>query len=45
MFKFGFSLHAQNNCSEFKLQITRFFIVFQSNVNSSLDLCIGHHKT
>ena len=44
MLSFGFSLHTQNNCSEFKLQMTRLYIVFQSNVHFSLDSCICHHK-
>ena len=44
MLSFGFSLRVQNNCSEFKLQMTRLYIVFQSNVNFSLDSCICHHK-
>ena len=32
------------NCSEFRLPMTQLYKVFQSNVNISLDLCIGHHK-
>ena len=32
------------NCSEFRLQITQLYIVFQSNISFSLDLCISHHK-
>ena len=32
------------NCSEFRLPMTQLYIVFQSNVNFSLDSCIGYHK-
>ena len=32
------------SCSEFRLPMTQLYIVFQSNVNFSLDSCIGHHK-
>ena len=32
------------NCSEFRLLMTQLYIVFQSNVNFSLDLCVCHHK-
>ena len=33
------------NCSEFRLPMTQLYKVFQSNVNFSLDSCIGYHKT
>ena len=33
-----------SNCSEFRLPMTQLYIVFQSNVNFSLDSCIGYHK-
>ena len=32
------------NCSEFRLPMTQLYKVFQSNVNFSLDSCIGYHK-
>ena len=32
------------NCTEFRLPMTQLYIVFQSNVNISLDLCIGYHN-
>ena len=32
------------SCSEFRLPMTQLYIVFQSNVNFSLDSCIGYHK-
>ena len=32
------------SCSEFRLLMTQLYIVFQSNVNCSLDSCIGYHK-
>ena len=41
---FGFSLHAQNNCSEFRLPVTRLYLVFQSNASFTLDSCIGYHN-
>ena len=44
MLSFGCSLHAQNNCSEFRLPMTRLYLVFQSNTSFSLDSCIGYHN-
>ena len=32
------------SCSEFRLPMTQLYIIFQSNVNFSLDSCIGYHK-
>ena len=32
------------SCSEFRLPMTQLYIVFQSNVSISLDLCICHLK-
>ena len=40
----GFQSGPNTNCSEFRLPMTQLYKVFQSNVNISLDLCIGHHK-
>ena len=39
-----FHFRPNTNCLEFRLPITQSYIVFESNVCFSLDLCIGHHK-
>ena len=39
-----FQSRHNTNCSEFRLPMTQLYIVFQSNVNFSLDSCIGYHK-
>ena len=39
-----FHSRPNTNCSEFRLPMTQLYIVFQSNVNFSLDSCIGCHK-
>ena len=39
-----FQSRPNTNCSEFRLPMIQLYIVFQSNVNFSLDSCIGYHK-